>query len=159
MNDPTYVKSEIEANPTWRLAFFISEIDNDTAPIGWGRYISIAESVKIHTAYLHTAIAKITQQLEELTADYECLKSAHADVIEERDNPWQSIITAPRDGTPVDLWAGERLANCFYDVDLDYPEDSMWRQRWAENPEGSYALTDLDHEPTHWMAIAKGPQP
>lgn len=42
MNDPTYVKNEIEANPIWKLAFRLSEVDNDNAPIGWGRYISLA---------------------------------------------------------------------------------------------------------------------
>jgi len=41
-NDPTYVKSEIEANPDWKLAFTLSEIDNDTAPLGWFKYIHLA---------------------------------------------------------------------------------------------------------------------
>lgn len=41
-NDPTYVKAEIDANPVWELAFALSEIENDNAPIGWGRYISTA---------------------------------------------------------------------------------------------------------------------
>ncbi len=43
MADPTYVKAEIEANPEWELAFTISEIENDNAPIGWGRYITTAK--------------------------------------------------------------------------------------------------------------------
>jgi hypothetical protein len=41
--DPTYAKSEIAKNPVWDLAFVLSEIMNDGAPIGWGRYISTAE--------------------------------------------------------------------------------------------------------------------
>lgn len=45
MNDPTYVKAEIEKNPVWELAFTLSEIMNDTAPIGWGKYIFTAECV------------------------------------------------------------------------------------------------------------------
>jgi hypothetical protein len=45
MKDPTYVKEEIEANPVWALAFSMSEIDNDNAPIGWGRYISLAHGL------------------------------------------------------------------------------------------------------------------
>jgi len=40
--DPTYVKAEIEANPVWALAWRLSEVDNDNAPIGWWRYITIA---------------------------------------------------------------------------------------------------------------------
>lgn len=42
MSDPTYVKAEIDANPVWKLAWRMSEVDNDNAPIGWGRYILIA---------------------------------------------------------------------------------------------------------------------
>jgi hypothetical protein len=43
MNDPTYVRSEIDANPEWQLAFTISEIENDNAPIGWSKYIGLAK--------------------------------------------------------------------------------------------------------------------
>lgn len=42
MNDPTYVKSEIEANPEWKLAYSLSEMLNDNAPIGWRKYIPTA---------------------------------------------------------------------------------------------------------------------
>jgi len=45
MSDPTYVKAEIDANPVWKLAWWMSEIDNDNAPIGWARYISLARAV------------------------------------------------------------------------------------------------------------------
>lgn len=43
MSDPTYSKAEIESNPIWHLAFVLSEIRNDSAPIGWGSYIPTAE--------------------------------------------------------------------------------------------------------------------
>lgn len=43
LNDPTYQKDLIETNPTWELAFTISEIENDNAPIGWCKYIPLAE--------------------------------------------------------------------------------------------------------------------
>lgn len=42
MKDPTYITGQINANPVWKLAFRLSEVDNDNAPIGWGRYIAIA---------------------------------------------------------------------------------------------------------------------
>ncbi len=45
MNDPTYVPEEITSNPSWKLAFLMSEIDNDNAPVGWGRYIRIANGL------------------------------------------------------------------------------------------------------------------
>ena len=43
MRDPSYVKEVIDANQVWELAFTISEIQNDNAPIGWGQYIMLAE--------------------------------------------------------------------------------------------------------------------
>jgi hypothetical protein len=43
MADPTYVQERIQADPTWALAFALSEIMNDNAPIGWSRYIGPAE--------------------------------------------------------------------------------------------------------------------
>lgn len=43
MKDPTYVREEIESNPVWDLAFVLSEIRNDNAPIGWSKYIMDAE--------------------------------------------------------------------------------------------------------------------
>lgn len=48
MTDPTYVKAEIESNPAWELAFTISEIHNDNAPLGWGKYIFLAECLLHH---------------------------------------------------------------------------------------------------------------
>lgn len=42
VSDPTYVQAEIEANPIWHLAWRLSEVDNDNAPLGWGRYIPLA---------------------------------------------------------------------------------------------------------------------
>jgi hypothetical protein len=41
--DPTYVREEIDANPEWQLAFSLSEIENDNAPIGWSKYIGTAK--------------------------------------------------------------------------------------------------------------------
>lgn len=43
MDDPTYIKQEIDANPLWKLAFRLSEMFNDNAPIGWGSYILLAK--------------------------------------------------------------------------------------------------------------------
>jgi hypothetical protein len=42
-NDPTYNKELIDANPVWQLAFSLSEIRNDFAPIGWSKFIFTAE--------------------------------------------------------------------------------------------------------------------
>jgi len=43
MPDPTYALAEIEADPVWAFAFALSEVMNDTAPLGWSRYIFVAE--------------------------------------------------------------------------------------------------------------------
>jgi hypothetical protein len=45
MTDPTYDKEQIRANPEWDLAFVLSEIQNDNAPIGWSKYISTAKNL------------------------------------------------------------------------------------------------------------------
>lgn len=45
LNDPTYRKADIDANPVWELAHFLSELLNDTAPVGWSRYIFQAEQI------------------------------------------------------------------------------------------------------------------
>lgn len=45
MEDPTYVKKEIDENPEWELAFALSEMQNDNAPIGWARYITLANMI------------------------------------------------------------------------------------------------------------------
>lgn len=46
--DPTYEKEKIDADPDWELAFMISEIHNDNAPLGWSRYIPLAQSLRHH---------------------------------------------------------------------------------------------------------------
>jgi len=39
----TYAKEEIDSKPEKELAWVLSEIMNDNAPIGWSKYIWIAE--------------------------------------------------------------------------------------------------------------------
>lgn len=48
MIDPTYDRQAIRDNPEWDLAFVISEIENDNAPIGWSRYIGTAKCLLAH---------------------------------------------------------------------------------------------------------------
>lgn len=43
MKDPTYEKDKIESNGVWHIAFIMSEMLNDNAPIGWSKYIQAAE--------------------------------------------------------------------------------------------------------------------
>jgi len=46
--DPTYNKEIIHARQDYQLAFVLSEIMNDNAPIGWSKYIWIAECLLAH---------------------------------------------------------------------------------------------------------------
>lgn len=48
MNDPTYCIADIEENPVWQLAWTLSEIMNDNAPLGWSKYIWVVECLMNH---------------------------------------------------------------------------------------------------------------
>ena len=45
MPDPTYVPARISENPVWKIAFTLSEVANNKAPVGWSEYIPLAEKV------------------------------------------------------------------------------------------------------------------
>jgi len=64
---------------------------------------------------------------------------------------WQPIETAPKNGTPVDLWrskwGGERLTN-MYRVELE--KDNVFYEPVAS---GECCVRDA----THWMPILNGP--
>jgi hypothetical protein len=45
VEDPTYNKEKIDQDPVWKLAFWMSEIDNDNAPIGWSRYTILSRAI------------------------------------------------------------------------------------------------------------------
>jgi len=46
--DPTYVREDIRSNPEWDLAFVLSELQNDDALFGWGKYIGLAKSLRTY---------------------------------------------------------------------------------------------------------------
>lgn len=58
--------------------------------------------------------------------------------IKEAKGKWQPIETAPRDGTPVDLWhkSGFRITDTWWNAD-----DQMWAGIWS------------DSNVTHWMPV------
>ena len=43
--DPTYDVEEIKKNPVWHAAWTMSECLNDQAPLGWSRYVWVAEAL------------------------------------------------------------------------------------------------------------------
>ena len=59
---------------------------------------------------------------------------------------WQPIETAPRDGTLIDLWAGERIANCAWNV-----PSKCWAERVGAGFGGKHWA--VVNNPTHWMPL------
>lgn len=45
MSDPTYDPEVLRTNGVWQIAFVISEMVNDAAPVGWSRFIPLANQV------------------------------------------------------------------------------------------------------------------
>ena len=85
MTDPTYVRAEIDARPEWKLAFRLSEVDNDHAPIGWARYITLAfYLLKTFDMTERPAALPPTEPRAMTEPPY-----------------WQPIESAPQDGTLV----------------------------------------------------------
>lgn len=72
---------------------------------------------------------------------------------------WQPIETAPKDGTPVDLWIqiyetrGYRATGCEY-------RDSEWQH--YSLPEFGHSIelchVDWQHLATHWMPMPEPPK-
>ena len=63
---------------------------------------------------------------------------------------WQPIETAPRDGTLIDLWAGERIANCAWNV-----PSKCWAERVGAGFGGKHWA--VVNNPTHWMPLPAAP--
>src|SRR5882672_192097 len=57
MEDFTYVKEQIESKREWALAFKLSEVHNDNAPLGWTNYIELATWL-----FSHYNMADITKR-------------------------------------------------------------------------------------------------
>ncbi len=61
---------------------------------------------------------------------------------------WRPIETAPKDGTFVDLWAGDRIHDCFW---------CSKRGLWVQFQDDSYQA-ELREEPiTHWLPLPAPP--
>ena len=62
---------------------------------------------------------------------------------------WQPIETAPRDGTPILLWAGS----------LDWRDLGVPSIGWMSNTMNVWCMKSADaHEPTHWMPLPQNPE-
>ena len=63
---------------------------------------------------------------------------------------WHPIETAPKDGTPIDLWAGERIANCTWNA-----PSACWDERIGTGYGGKHWA--VMSAPTHWMPLPAAP--
>ena len=89
--------------------------------------------------------------VREKDATIDALRASLAAAEQERDAArWQPIETAPRDGTLIDLWAGERIANCAWNV-----PSKCWGERIGVGSGWKYWAVVLD--PTHWMPLPAAP--
>lgn len=73
-------------------------------------------------------------------------------------SPWQPIETAPRDGTPVDLWITLSGGNAFRMADC-YWRNERWEYHSLPEYGHSMELCPIESHwiPTHWLPLPKGP--
>ena len=82
----------------------------------------------------------------------DALRASLAAAEKERDAArWQPIETAPKDGTLVDLWAGERIADCAWNV-----PSNCWAERSVSSFSGRPYWAVVNN-PTHWMPLPTAP--
>lgn len=62
---------------------------------------------------------------------------------------WQSIESAPKDGTEVLLWGRCHLRGSFYGADANVG--------WFEDASNDWRARDLPIKPTHWMPLPEPP--
>lgn len=80
---------------------------------------------------------------------------------------WQPIETAPRDGTPIDVWveaADPALRSRITDVEWRRPTDSEWWVHGGDTIETDEATwhdcfgpLGRIEQPTHWMPLPNPP--
>jgi len=63
--------------------------------------------------------------------------------------PWLPIETAPKDGTEIDVWAGERVTNAHF-------RNGEWRE-WSQGEFGYSDWRRIREQVTHWMPIPQAP--
>ena len=65
---------------------------------------------------------------------------------------WQSIETAPKDGTRILTWCPKNDAIVlYYDFIYDNNNEKQWF--WKDTAEHMWG-----HQPSHWIALPKAPE-
>lgn len=142
------------------LAAAEKERDAQTTPLLWWKdhalkveterdaAIARAEKAEADLKYVNEARAlDLADHQTKIKEIAERIRKAEA----ERDAArWQPIETAPRDGTLIDLWAGERIANCAWNV-----PSKCWAERVGAGFGGKHWA--VVNNPTHWMPLPAAP--
>ena len=78
---------------------------------------------------------------------------------------WQTIETAPKDGTAIDVWRGGEFPGRSTDVSWREPSDSEWWVHGGDTIENckatwhdAFGPLGRNEQPTHWMAIPAPPK-
>ena len=73
---------------------------------------------------------------------------------------WQSIDTAPKDGTPVLLYDAScedwAVGSC---TGIDYDGTKLWHLSVSETLYVSFCENEYVLTPTHWMPLPEPPKP
>lgn len=73
------------------------------------------------------------------------------------DHGWKPIETAPKDGTPILVWVGDRLHEAIWDADAYDPAtgdfSGLWMARWTEIDSYGVSIEGV----THWMPLPERP--
>lgn len=142
------------------LAAAEKERDAQTTPLLWWKdhalkveterdaAIARAEKAEADLKYVNEARAlDLADHQTKIKEMAERIRKAEA----ERDAArWQPIETAPRDRTLIDLWAGERIANCAWNV-----PSKCWAERVGASFDGKHWA--VVNNPTHWMPLPAAP--
>jgi hypothetical protein len=65
-------------------------------------------------------------------------------------NDWQTIETAPKDGTSILGWNGEEMTV------VSWFKNHLYEGLWSQSVPGTYSQ-DTEWEPTHWMPLPEPP--
>lgn len=92
--DPTYDVDTIKGNPEWHIAWILSEHCNDSAPMGWSRYVPAAKSIMRAMVVLPRGESMIVPE-SDISADVERLHAFLGDTDWEGAGESEILLSPP----------------------------------------------------------------
>lgn len=89
------------------------------------------------------------KMLRQIKLELEVIKTMIGMVYEDRQPKWQTIKTAPMDGTEILLAFDPTVGS--------YNIGKWWKKKTGERWVCAYTHKNLHNEPTHWMALPEQP--